>query len=253
MHSNKMEMVLDYKPVEQKKQILKLTIFSISDTIFPIGGSLESGKMYGIARSGIKRVFDITVAVLAIVLLSPLMCVIALAVKISSRGPAIFHQERCGYDSHPFIMYKFRTMVAGAEHRGRGYELVRNDKRITRIGNILRSASLDELPQLLNVIKGDMSLMGPRPMIAAQVAELDPRQMLRQQARPGISGWAQINGRNALSWDERIELDVWYVENWSFPLDLMILWKTISTVVRRDGLYGEGGINRTVKPDFDSK
>ena len=141
-------------------------------------------------------------------------------------------------------MYKFRTMVTGAERKGLGYELARNDDRITRVGNVLRNFSLDEIPQLMNIIKGDMSLIGPRPMIAAQVDALDQRQMIRQQARPGISGWAQVNGRNALSWSERIELDVWYVENWSLALDLIILWKTFPTVLRREGLYGEDDINR---------
>ena len=204
-------------------------------------------EIYRVAQSRIKRFFDVTIAVLAIVALLPLMCIIALAVKISSRGPIIFRQKRCGLDNRPFIMRKFRTMVDRAQQKGLGYELAKDDERITKIGKALRSASLDELPQLVNIVKGDMSLMGPRPMIAEQIARLDPRQMLRQQTRPGISGWAQVNGRNTLNWEERIELDVWYVENWSFPLDLIIFWKTISTVLRRDGLYGEDGINRTVR------
>ena len=202
--------------------------------------------MYGIAHSKLKRISDILLAALAIVPLSPIMCAIAMAVKISSRGPVIFRQKRCGFDNRPFIMYKFRTMVAGAEHKGLGYELARDDDRITGVGKILRSLSLDEIPQIVNVIKGDMSLIGPRPMIADQVAKLDQKQITRQQARPGISGWAQVNGRNALSWGERIELDVWYVENWSLPLDLTILWKTIFTVARREGLYGADGVNKTI-------
>ena len=201
---------------------------------------------YRVAQSKAKRAFDLIIAVLAIVALSPLMCIITLAIKIGSRGSIIFRQERCGIDNRPFNMYKFRTMVDGAEHKGLGYEIARDDDRITRVGKILRNTSLDELPQLVNIIKDDMSLTGPRPMIAKQVAKLNHSQMLRQRARPGISGWAQVNGRNALDWKERIKLDIWYIENWSFPLDLMIFRKTISTVVRRDGLYGEGGINRTI-------
>jgi len=206
--------------------------------------TLMLNNMYKFSGSRIKRIFDFTVAVLSIIILSPLMCVIALAVKIGSRGPVIFRQERCGMNNRPFIMYKFRTMVEGAERKGLGYELARNDDRITRVGNVLRNFSLDEIPQLVNIIKGDMSLIGPRPMIAAQVAALDQRQMIRQQARPGISGWAQVNGRNALCWSERIKLDVWYVENWSLALDLTILWKTVPTVLHREGLYGEDDINR---------
>lgn len=202
--------------------------------------------MYSVAQSKAKRIFDVAIATFAIVVLSPLMCIIALAVKLSSRGPVVFKQQRCGMDNRPFIMCKFRTMIEGAQNRGLGYEVARDDDRITTVGKVLRNASLDELPQLINIIRGDMSLMGPRPMIADQVSRLNPRQMLRQQARPGISGWAQVNGRNALDWSRRIELDIWYVENWNFQLDLRIFWKTIVTLLHREGIYGEGGVNRTV-------
>jgi lipopolysaccharide/colanic/teichoic acid biosynthesis glycosyltransferase len=201
---------------------------------------------YKVARSRAKRCFDAAFAAMTVVALTPLMGVIALAVKVSSRGPVIFRQERCGLHNRPFTMYKFRTMVDGAESMGLGYELAKDDDRITRMGKILRISSLDELPQLVNIIKGDMSLIGPRPMTAEQTAKLTPGQMLRQQARPGISGWAQVNGRNALDWSERLELDAWYVQNWSLPLDLMILWKTVFTVIRRDGLYGTDGVNKTI-------
>ena len=203
-------------------------------------------RIYKVAKSRAKRFFDVTLAALAIVILSPLIGIIALAVKISSRGPVIFRQKRCGLNSHLFTVYKFRTMVDGAEHKGLGHEIARDDDRITRIGNVLRNTSLDELPQLVNVIKGEMSLIGPRPMIAEQAAKLNPRQMLRHRVRPGISGWAQVNGRNALDWDERIELDIWYVENWRFLLDLMIFLKTIFTIMYRDGLYGRDGVNRAI-------
>ena len=197
-------------------------------------------------KSKAKRTLDVAIAVLAIVVLSPVMFVIALIIKLSSRGPVIFQQERCGLNNRPFTMYKFRTMVVGAEHKGLGYEVARDDDRITAIGKVLRNTSFDELPQLVNIIKGEMSLTGPRPMISEQTARLDPRQMLRQKALPGVSGWAQVNGRNALNWDEKIQLDVWYVENWSFALDLAILWKTVFTIIRRDGLYGNDGVNRTI-------
>lgn len=202
--------------------------------------------MRKVSCSKTKRCLDAIFAGLIIVVLSPLMCLIALAVKISSRGPVIFRQERCGIHSRPFTMYKFRTMVDGAEHIGLGYEVARNDSRITPAGKILRNCSLDELPQLVNIIKGDMSLVGPRPMTAEQVGKLDSEQMRRQHALPGISGWAQVNGRNALDWGEKIKLDVWYVQNWSLTLDLTILWRTIFTVIRRDGLYGADGVNRTI-------
>jgi lipopolysaccharide/colanic/teichoic acid biosynthesis glycosyltransferase len=202
--------------------------------------------MYRVAQSKAKRVFDVAIATPAIIVLSPLMCIIALAIKLSSRGPVVFKQQRCGMDNRPFTIYKFRTMIEGAQNKGLGYEVARDDDRITTVGKLLRNSSLDELPQLANIIRGDMSLMGPRPMIADQVGRLNSRQMLRQQARPGISGWAQVNGRNALDWSRRIELDIWYVENWDFLLDLRIFWKTIIALLHREGIYGEGGVNRTV-------
>ena len=203
--------------------------------------------MYRVAQSKAKRIFDVAIAASAIVVLSPLICIIALAIKLSSRGPVIFKQQRCGMDNRPFTIYKFRTMIEGAQDKGLGYEVARDDDRITTVGKMLRNASLDELPQLINIIRGDMSLMGPRPMIADQVSKLNSRQLLRQRARPGISGWAQVNGRNALDLSRRIELDTWYVENWDFHLDLRIFWKTIVTLLRREGIYGEGGVNRTIR------
>lgn len=203
-------------------------------------------KEYKISQSKAKRFLDITISFLVIIVLSPFLTIIGLAIKLTSRGPIIFRQERCGLNNRPFTMYKFRTMVDGAEHMGLGYEVTRDDNRITGVGKLLRSASLDELPQLANIIKGDMSLIGPRPMTAKQIVHLNPKQMCRQQARPGISGWAQVNGRNALDWEKRLELDTWYVENWALLLDLAILWKTIPTVIRRDGLYGVDGVNKTI-------
>ncbi|MBC8228056.1 sugar transferase [bacterium] len=184
------------------------------------------------------------VTTFGIIIISPLLLIIALAVKLSSRGPIIFQQIRSGLDCKPFTAYKFRTMVEGAEHIGLGYEVAENDSRITKVGKFLRDTSLDELPQLFNILKGEMSLIGPRPTIPSEVAKFTERQKMRQQAKPGISGWAQVNGRNLLSWDEKIELDIWYVENWSFLLDLKILWKTIFVLLKRDELYGQDGISR---------
>ncbi len=195
-------------------------------------------------KSKSKRCFDLIVTTFGIIIISPLLLIIALAVKLSSRGPIIFQQIRSGLDCKPFTAYKFRTMVEGAEHIGLGYEVAENDSRITKVGKFLRDTSLDELPQLFNILKGEMSLIGPRPTIPSEVAKFTERQKMRQQAKPGISGWAQVNGRNLLSWDEKIELDIWYVENWSFLLDLKILWKTIFVLLKRDELYGQDGISR---------
>ena len=195
-------------------------------------------------KSKSKRCFDLIITTFGIIIISPLLLIIALAVKLSSRGPIIFQQVRSGLDCKPFTAYKFRSMVEGAERIGLGYEVAKNDSRITKVGKFLRKTSLDELPQLFNILKGEMSLIGPRPTIPSEVAKFTDRQKMRQQAKPGISGWAQVNGRNLLSWDEKIEFDIWYVENWSFLLDLKILWKTIFVLFKRDELYGKDGISR---------
>ena len=195
-------------------------------------------------KSKSKRCFDLIAVTFGIIIISPLLLIIALAIKLSSRGPIIFQQVRSGLECKLFKVYKFRTMVEGAERMGLRYEVANNDSRITKVGKFLRDASLDELPQLFNILKGEMSLIGPRPTIPSEVAKFTDRQKMRQQAKPGMSGWAQVNGRNLLSWDEKIELDIWYVENWSFLLDLKILWKTIFVLLKRDELYGKDGISR---------
>ena len=195
-------------------------------------------------KSKSKRCFDLIITTFGIIIISPFLLIIALAVKLSSRGPIIFQQVRSGLDCKPFTAYKFRTMVEGAERMGLGYEVAENDNRITKVGDFLRKTSLDELPQLFNILKGEMSLIGPRPTIPSEVAKFTERQKIRQQTKPGMSGWAQVNGRNLLSWDEKIELDIWYIENWSFLLDLKILWKTIFVLLKRDELYGQDGISR---------
>jgi len=174
----------------------------------------------------VNRAADVAVAGTALVLASPVLALSALAVKLTSRGPALYRQMRVGRDGADFELFKLRTMVEGAETQGAGFAVDRGDPRITRVGQILRRLSLDELPQLWNVVRGDMSVIGPRPTLRYQVERYTPRQMRRLEVKPGITGWAQVHGRATLPWDERIELDVWYVEHRSPRLDLEILAKT---------------------------
>jgi lipopolysaccharide/colanic/teichoic acid biosynthesis glycosyltransferase len=172
------------------------------------------------------RAADITLSGLGLVVSSPLLAVAAVAIAVEDGGPVLYRQERVGKDGVPFELLKLRTMVVGAERQGAGFAVDEGDTRITRVGRILRKLSLDELPQLLNVLRGDMSLIGPRPTLAYQVERYTPRQRRRLEVKPGLTGWAQIHGRAALPWDERIELDVWYVENRSALIDLKILLRT---------------------------
>jgi lipopolysaccharide/colanic/teichoic acid biosynthesis glycosyltransferase len=173
-----------------------------------------------------NRTVDVAGAAAGLALASPLLAAAALAVKIESRGPVFYRQPRVGLHGEEFELLKLRTMVVGAEHQGAGYTVDRGDPRITRVGRVLRRLSIDELPQLLNVLRGDMSLIGPRPTLAYQVERYTPRQRRRLEVKPGITGWAQIHGRARLPWDERIELDVWYVEHRSPAVDLKILLRT---------------------------
>jgi lipopolysaccharide/colanic/teichoic acid biosynthesis glycosyltransferase len=190
----------------------------------------------------IRRAFDILVSAALLVLTAPLLLAAMLAIKLESRGPALYRQRRAGLHGAPFDMLKLRTMVDGAEHIGAGLAVNANDSRITRAGAFLRRTSLDELPNLLNVLRGEMSLVGPRPTLPAQVAQYTARQRLRLSVKPGITGWAQINGRASLPWSERIELDLHYVEHRSLLLDLQILLRTPALVLRGGGLYkGETG------------
>lgn len=189
-----------------------------------------------------KRVLDLVIAVPAFVLTAPIMAAVAIWVRRDSPGPALFRQERIGLRGRPFQLLKFRTMVVGAEQLGAGLRVDHGDSRITRAGATLRRLSLDELPQLWNVIRGDMSIVGPRPTVAAQVARYTELQRRRLEARPGITGLAQVRGRAAIPWSQRIAIDIEYVDRWSIPLDLSILLRTIMVVVRRDGTYrGETG------------
>ena len=173
-----------------------------------------------------NRVADVTVAGTALVLASPLLGFAALAVKLGGGGPVLYRQTRVGRDGADFELLKLRTMIAGAETQGAGFAVDKGDSRITPVGGVLRRLSLDELPQLWNVIRGDMSVIGPRPTLRYQVERYTPRQHRRLDVRPGITGWAQVRGRAALPWAERIELDVWYVEHRSPWVDLKILAKT---------------------------
>jgi lipopolysaccharide/colanic/teichoic acid biosynthesis glycosyltransferase len=174
----------------------------------------------------VNRTLDVDGASLGLALTSPALAVAALAIKLDDRGPVFYRQRRVGRDGREFELLKLRTMVVGAEHQGAGWAVNRGDPRITRVGRTLRRLSIDELPQLWNVVRGEMSLIGPRPTLAYQVEAYSPRQRRRLEVKPGVTGWAQIHGRAALPWEERIELDVWYVENRSPLVDLKILLRT---------------------------
>ena len=191
----------------------------------------------------VKHILDWFAAVVLLCFLLPVMLSIAVAILLESGRPVLFVQARVGRQGRSFRAYKFRTMVLGAEQTGLGTTVAAGDDRITRIGAFLRTWSLDELPQLLNVIRGDMSLVGPRPTLEYQVAQYTPSQRRRLEVKPGITGWAQVCGRNALPWAKRIELDVWYVDHFSLVLDVRILFRTIGVWLRREGLYGPGGVN----------
>lgn len=185
----------------------------------------------------IKRWIDFWASLVGLMLLSALFLVVAVAIKLDSPGPFFFRQERAGKDGRVFKIFKFRTMVVNAEKMGAGVFVEKEDSRITRVGNLLRDTSLDELPQLINVLKGEMSLVGPRPTLPYQVERYDERQKRRLLQRPGITGWAQVRGRNSLTWPEKIELDLWYIENQSLWLDFKILWQTIFAILNKQELY----------------
>ncbi|WP_255433185.1 sugar transferase [Alcanivorax sp. 24] len=185
----------------------------------------------------VKRTFDFLASAAGLLVLSPVLLVLAIMVRSKLGSPILFTQERPGLDGKPFKMMKFRTMTDERDEEG---DLLPDEARLTRFGAFLRSTSLDELPELINVIKGDMSLVGPRPLLMEYLPLYSERQYRRHEVRPGITGWAQINGRNALSWDEKFELDVWYVENRSLWLDIKILFLTVLKVVKRDGISHGG-------------
>lgn len=184
-----------------------------------------------------KRTADILGSSLGLLFFAPLLSVIALMIKVDSPGPVFFLQERVGREKKLFKIFKFRTMVPGAEKIGAGYEVSEGDFRITRVGQFLRRWSLDELPQLINVLRGEMSLVGPRPTLLYQVEAYSPRQMKRLEVKPGMTGLAQVSGRNSLSWPERIELDVRYAENFSLFMDFLILAMTPLVLLKKDMIY----------------
>ena len=190
----------------------------------------------------IRRLIDIAVAATALAVCSPFLALAIVAIHLESRGGALYRQRRVGRHGREFDVLKLRTMVDGAEQIGAGLLVADGDDRITRVGAFLRRTSLDELPNLVNVVRGEMSLIGPRPTVPSQVAHYDERQLGRLAVKPGITGWAQVNGRASLPWSRRIELDLWYIEHRSLALDLRILARTVRVLFGGGGLYaGEGG------------
>ncbi len=185
----------------------------------------------------LKRVLDILLSAVALVVLLPFLLLIALLVRITMGSPVLFRQQRPGLHGRPFTLYKFRTMTDARDEQG---NLLPDEQRLTPLGRFLRSTSLDELPELWNVLKGDMSLVGPRPLLMEYLPLYTPEQFRRHEVRPGITGWAQVHGRNALSWEERFALDVWYVDHVSFWLDLKILALTLWKVLTREGIAHPG-------------
>jgi lipopolysaccharide/colanic/teichoic acid biosynthesis glycosyltransferase len=185
----------------------------------------------------VKRLLDVILASVGLVLLAPLMLVLAVLVRLKLGSPVLFRQTRPGLHGKPFTMFKFRTMTDARDDDG---NLLPDDQRLTRFGRFLRETSLDELPELWNVLKGDMSLVGPRPLLMEYLPLYTPEQARRNEVRPGITGWAQVNGRNAISWEDKFRLDVWYVDNHSLWLDLKILFLTVKKVLVREGISADG-------------
>jgi lipopolysaccharide/colanic/teichoic acid biosynthesis glycosyltransferase len=196
----------------------------------------------GAALSGAQRAFDLVVSGAGTIVTAPFIALFAFAIRLESPGHPVYRQTRVGTDGVPFTIFKLRTMVRGAEFTGAGLAIQEGDDRVTRVGAWLRRYSLDELPNLWNVVRGEMSIVGPRPTLQVQVEQYTERQRLRLAVKPGLTGWAQVNGRASLPWSERIELDIWYVEHRSLTLDLTILARTVRMVLSGHGLYkGETG------------
>jgi sugar transferase EpsL len=191
----------------------------------------------------IKRAFDVVIATMVLIIASPLLLLVALAVRVNLGAPVLFRQRRPGLGGRPFTMVKFRTMRDAVGRDGRALP---DADRLTPFGKLLRSTSLDELPELWNVLRGDMSLVGPRPLLMEYLDRYTPEQARRHDVRPGVTGWAQVHGRNAVSWEERFRLDVWYVEHQSLSLDLQILVRTFTTVLRRTGVSAQGEATMSV-------
>ena len=186
-----------------------------------------------------KRIFDLSVSLILLWILSPLFILIAILVGCKLGRPILFTQMRPGFKGQPFIIYKFRSLTDGKDRNG---NLLPDTKRFTRFSSLIRRSSLDELPELINVLKGDMSLVGPRPLLMQYLDRYDAVQARRHDVKPGITGWAQVNGRNAVSWEEKFKMDVWYVDNFNFWLDLKILWLTLFQVCRQEGIQQKGHV-----------
>ncbi|MBI1793759.1 MAG: sugar transferase [Chloroflexi bacterium] len=187
--------------------------------------------------SPVKRIFDLLATSLGLIVISPIIFLIAILVRVFLGTPILFRQQRPGFKGRPFYIYKFRTMT---DARGPDGNLLPDSARLTRFGRFLRSLSLDELPELFNILRGEMSLVGPRPLLMEYLPLYSPEQMRRHDAHPGLTGWAQINGRNAIDWPTRFALDVWYVDHWSFWLDIKILFLSLWKVIRREGVSQPG-------------
>lgn len=190
----------------------------------------------------LKRALDISVAGVGILATAPVMAVIALLIWRKMGSPVLFRQKRPGWNAQPFTLLKFRTMTQATGTDGKPLP---DEQRLTPLGKFLRQTSLDELPQLFNVLRGEMSLVGPRPLLMEYLPRYSPQQARRHEVKPGLTGWAQVSGRNALTWDEKFALDTWYVDNWSNGLDIRILWRTFWAVVKREGISGEGTATMT--------
>jgi sugar transferase EpsL len=184
-----------------------------------------------------KRIFDLILTSLGLILLSPFALLTALSVRIFLGRPIFFRQQRPGYKGRPFFIYKFRTMTAASDSAG---NLLPDSQRLTRLGRFLRALSLDELPELFNILRGEMSLVGPRPLLMEYLERYSLEQMRRHDAYPGLTGWAQVNGRNAITWQGKFTLDVWYVDHWSFWLDIKIILLTLWKVIKREGISQPG-------------
>jgi len=189
-----------------------------------------------------KRIFDLALTIPGLLILSPLLGLIALILWITQGRPILFSQARGGLGGRVFYVYKFRTMREAYDSQGRPLP---DNERMTKLGKLLRATSLDELPELVHVLRGEMSLVGPRPLMAKYLDRYTPEQMRRHDVLPGITGWAQVNGRNSLTWEERFALDVWYVDHWSLWLDIKILWLTVFKVIKREGINEPGGVTMT--------
>ena len=188
-------------------------------------------------KKPVKRFFDLVVAVPSVIFLSSLLIFIGFLVHFKIGLPILFKQERPGLNGKPFIIYKFRTMI---NERNQNDELLPDEQRLTSFGQFLRKASIDELPELFNVIKGNMSIVGPRPLLMQYLDRYTPEQARRHEVKPGITGWAQVNGRNAISWEDKFRLDVWYIDNWSLLLDVKIVFMTIGKILKREGISQSG-------------